>query len=109
MGFAYRDDLEAARLRVLDLEREHAALAAHNARLEAVAAPTPAPPAAVHVHRRRGSLTTGELTVFYVVVFGFLGLYMLAGWPSHALKPAGDAIALSTLGAIHLRRWMQKE
>ena len=36
---AYRDDLEAAQLRVRDLEREHAALQAHNAELERLASP----------------------------------------------------------------------
>ncbi len=107
MGFAYRDDLEAARLRVADLEREHAALAAHNARLETLAAPAPAPPP-VRVHRSRSDLTAGELTVFFGVAFGSIGIFIVAGLPMHAMKPVGDAIMLSTLAAIHVRRWLRK-
>ena len=102
MRDAYRDDLAAAQLRVADLEREHAALAAQNAALEAAAAPAPAP---VPVRRSRTRLTGGELVVYVAVVGTSVGLFLLAGGPESWVKPI---ILVVALGTQALMKWCRR-
>ncbi|MBV8763056.1 MAG: bZIP transcription factor [Deltaproteobacteria bacterium] len=61
MSDAYRDDLEAAKLRVADLEREHEALQARNAELEAPPVPPPSPPSAHDLRVRRVRRVMGTI------------------------------------------------
>ena len=69
MGDAYRDDLAAAQHRLRDLEREHAALAARNATLEADAAPKPVE--RKPVPKRKPSKPSGvEMVVLWAVIVG---------------------------------------
>ena len=93
MGDAYRDDLAAAKARVADLEREHTALAARNAALQAAAAPVPAR------HSRR-TMTGGEFVVYVVVCAAAIGLFLLVGGPESAVTPLLVVVALGTQALI---------
>ena len=92
MGDAYRDDLVAARARVADLEREHAALAADNAKLTALVTPAPAP----IDKRKKPMLAIATVLVAACVVGGLVGNRLLV---------ACAAAALVTLGKVALAMW----
>jgi hypothetical protein len=98
MGNAYRDDLAAAQARVADLEREHTALVAQNAALEAAAAPPPKP------HRSRSRLTGGEFAIYCVVLAAFITIFLLAGGPASWVKPLMIPVALGTQALLKVRR-----
>lgn len=104
MGDAYRDDLAAAQLRVQDLEREHAALAARNAALEARA--TPPPPAPKRA--RRGRLTGVEQLLVMLALAATVGLCVVEHVPRTAAKLAMGAVVLTSHGLILLRRWLKE-
>ena len=104
MGDAYRDDLAAAQLRVQDLEREHAALAARNAALEARATP-PAPAPTLRPKRR---LTAVEQIVIVLAVVGGAALCAYGHLPRALAKLAMMGIVLTTQGLVLLRRWLKE-
>lgn len=101
MGDAYRDDLAAAQARVADLEREHTALAAQNATLEAAAAPGPAP---APVRRARRKMTGGEFAVYALVCAAVIGLSAFVGISRDAGKLVLIVVALGTQALIKMFR-----
>ncbi len=100
---AYRDDLEATRLRVLELEREHAALEVRHAELEARKAALAAP-----VVKRVASndVTAGESSAFAATLAGTVLACMLAGASGLATVVLVEWAAFAAGGALALRRWM---
>ena len=103
MSDAYRDDLAAAQLRVEDLEREHAALQAHNAKLEALVAAKPVAPVP---RRRRRRDTPAETAALVIAIIGAVGIFLLAGGPAAYVDGVMIGAAAVTRGVIVGRRWL---
>ncbi|MBV8763057.1 MAG: bZIP transcription factor [Deltaproteobacteria bacterium] len=94
MSDAYRDDGEAAQLRLQDLEREHATLEARNAELQTQLKRSEPPPATAK------PVAVTPAPIFYLTAtLAILGIVALSLTPSTA-DAAGMVAVLLVCGAI---------